>query len=63
MRLAQVVVAAELVVKGKKQQCVNAAYGTGCGIWHGGGICNTEAKFSTMKSKLSCTTCCKYRNV
>lgn len=27
MRLAQVVVAAELVVKGKKQQCVNAAYG------------------------------------
>lgn len=29
MRLAQVVVAAELVVKGKKQQCVNAAYGTG----------------------------------
>lgn len=31
MRLAQVVVAAELVVKGKKQQCVNAAYGTGGG--------------------------------
>lgn len=31
MRLAQVVVAAELVVKGKKQQCVNAAYGTGVG--------------------------------
>lgn len=58
MRLAQVVVAAELVVKGKKQQCVNAAYGTG-----GGGICYTEAKFSTMKSKLSHTTCCKYRNV
>lgn len=56
MRLAQVVVAAELVVKGKKQQCVNAAYGTG-----GGGY--TEAKFSTMKSKLSRTTCCKYRNV
>lgn len=59
MRLAQVVVAAELVVKGKKQQCVNAAYGTG----GGGGICYTEAKFSTMKSKLSRTTCCKYRNV
>lgn len=58
MRLAQVVVAAELVVKGKKQQCVNAAYGTG-----GGRICYTEAKFSTMKSKLSRTTCCKYRNV
>lgn len=39
MRLAQVVVAAELVVKGKKQQCVNAAYGTGgCGIWHGGNL-------------------------
>lgn len=34
MRLAQVVVAAELVVKGKKQQCVNAACGTGVG---GGG--------------------------
>lgn len=33
MRLAQVVVAAELVVKGKKQQCVNAAYGTG-GVRH-----------------------------
>lgn len=31
MRLAQVVVAAELVVKGKKTAVCQ------CGIWHGGG--------------------------